>query len=172
MIFTLSSYSNNLLVSALITVIICAVIGLIHGVIINYLNTSSVLITLVTSSIITGVNILVLNGETVPIQASKLPSSIILNLSILLIALLITILLLYITKLGTPALQREDKPNSFSYALGYIASSVFAGTAGIIYAIRLNCASPIAYRGHLEYIILYFVVILASKYCDKNILHQ
>ncbi|MEX1376026.1 MAG: hypothetical protein AB1Z23_01005 [Eubacteriales bacterium] len=166
MIFGALSQNIGLVPAAIMVILLCAVVGLIQGIIIEYVKVPPILLTLVTGTFLAAFGRIMLQGQTVGIPMEPFFKTDGFFILVLALALAITIGLMF-TKIGTPKHQRDDK-SSFMYAAAYSFTSVLACIAGILYVFRLNAASPIMDKGWTTIIVIFFAVVSATRLSMKR----
>jgi ribose/xylose/arabinose/galactoside ABC-type transport system permease subunit len=154
----------------LIAVAVCAVIGLINGVLINYANIPSLVVTLLTGFIVRYTCMLVTDAQNLMLTEKSIlwlgqPLGAFLLLSIALVIAFFTILP---SKLGTP-LYRRDKRHPVSYMFAYAISGVIAGLAGIFVLARISAAGPSFGSGYEPFILLVYGCAAGSRALDNRI---
>lgn len=160
--------SIGLVASAVVVLFLCAVIGIIHGLLIVYVRVPAVLLTLITGTFIGLFGKIALQGQAIRVPMNDLVKSPLFFLAII-VVVLGAVMLLMMTNIGKPARTRtEQESSSFIHVAAYMATSMIAGVAGIIYAFRLQASSPLMDSGWLIFILIYFVVISATRLSQKR----
>jgi ribose transport system permease protein len=174
-IIGITCYSNGSpVLGIVISLLVCAVIGLFNGAFITYLRAPAVIVTLLTGVIVRGIMNVLLDGRILPVSESIMAISgyrvgelSLGGIIILIITFIAAFLMIMLTRLGVPTYKRVKKP-ALSYMFAYMASALFASVAGIFMASRLGAASPIAGTGYEPFIVLVFACVAGSRVMDNR----
>lgn len=149
----------------------CAVIGLINGVLINYVNIPSLIVTLLAGIAVRGASSWLTNGQALVMERgflTTLTQNGLNKLALVALALIIAFLMILVSKLGTPLLKREKK-NPISYMFAYMGSAVIAGLAGIQLLSNYQVATSLTPTAYDIFIFFAFGCIVSSRAFDNRI---
>ena len=159
------------IIAILIAVGICAVIGLISGVLINYVGISALIVTLLANLLVRviaymltmGSQIIVRNTFITSIAANGLGALILVSL-----AFLIAFLMILSSRLGRPLYKREKK-HPVSYMFAYMGSAIIAALAGIMVLSLYGVANSSIGTGYEPFILFVYGCIISSSALDNRI---
>lgn len=174
-IIGLISYSNGSpVLSIVMALLACAVIGILNGALITYLRTPAIIVTIVTGLIARSVANVILDGQTLPVNDTigqianyRVGELSLGGMIILVVTFVAAFLMIMFTKLGVPTYKRDKRP-MLSYMFAYMASALMASVAGIFLASRLGAASPLAGTGFETFIVFVFACVVGSRVMDNR----
>ncbi len=163
-----SRSGGSILPAILTAVLICAVIGLVNGVLIVYAGMPAILTTLVVGVVIRSVSNLLIGGNPIAlnnrdIQSIWQPAGLFI---MLILAMIIAVLMIILTPLGTPTYKR-DKKQPLIHMFAYMGSGLIAGLAGILLLARLNAVVP-GVQGYEPLILLVYGCVMGSRAFDNR----
>ncbi len=173
---TFRSFGGSLILSGLISIVLCGAVGLLNGVLTTYLRIPAVITTLLTSILIQGVCLMLAGGGLIQanypilqyIAVGTIGGLPVGAIVLLLVAFIAAFLMILLTKLGVPMHKREKKSER-SYMFAYMASAIIASLTGLFLLARTGGAHASFGSGYEPYLLTVFACVTGSRILDNRV---
>ena len=173
-IIALNYQAGSLFLGICLSLLVCAVIGVINGAITTYLRAPAIIVTLLTGAMIRGICYLLtlarpvqVGQDVIAIARSRIAGISVGALVLFFITLAAAFLAIMLTKLGTPTHKRDKKP-SLSYMFAYMISALFASLIGLLLLAQYGIAQPNLGTGYEIFILFVFACLAGSRVMDNR----
>lgn len=160
---------GSLLLAIILTVAVCALFGLLNGVLITYLKIPAIVLTFLNGVILRGISYLFIfesdfGSDIASFQFSLETPVLLIITAVVFIGAFLFVLF---TRLGMPTFKRDESKGKLSCMFAYMSSAVVAAGAGIL-LLASNLGEAAMVTEPEIFIIFAFSLIIASRAFDNK----